>query len=301
MKHGFSDPRRTVNRIDSHDLQATSYDCPSLVLNRSWLVGQRSAASAFCSLFLVSVEGRESRENIWLARASIFSDASFSQRSKFSFRVCLYVRSSFRVGATAVGGAVHSPFPTRLPRTYRDFPTRSRGHGSSFLSLERLPGLGSFAWRWFAQPCCLQPGRAETEPPVTSARVEHAHARSHIHPLVFSIFPYKPLSSPIVPLPPSPSIPLHPPSSSTAYFLPHSALIFLDTTCDQLIERFALFFTGRSNEFLFHSRAFSTSQVASDWIAWVWVYVTRRGTMLLYVPLASKKKKKKKKKKHVTR
>ena len=211
MKHGFSDPRRTVNRIDSHDLQATSYDCPSLVLNRSWLVGQRSAASAFCSLFLVSVEGRESRENIWLARASIFSDASFSQRSKFSFRVCLYVRSSFRVGATAVGGAVHSPFPTRLPRTYRDFPTRSRGHGSSFLSLERLPGLGSFAWRWFAQPCCLQPGRAETEPPVTSARVEHAHARSHIHPLVFSIFPYKPLSSPIVPLPPSPSIPLHPP------------------------------------------------------------------------------------------
>lgn len=261
MKQSFSDPRRTVNRIDSHDLQATSYDCPSLVLNRSWLVGQRSAASAFCSLFLVPVEGRESRENIWLARASVFSDASFSQRSKFSFRMCLYVRSSFRVGATAVGGAVHSPFPTRLPRTYRDFPTRSRGHGSSFLSLERLPGLGSFAWRWFAQPCCLQPGRAETEPPVTSARVEHAHARSHIHPLVFSIFPYKPLSSPIVPRPPTP----------TAYFLPHSALIFLDTTCDQLIERFALFFTGRGNEFLFHSRAFSTSQDASDWVAWLYM------------------------------
>lgn len=263
MKQGFSDPRRTVNRIDSHDLQATSYDCPSLVLSRSWLVGQRSAASAFCSLFLVPVEGRESRENIWLARANIFSDASFSQRSKFSFRVCLYVRSSFRVGATAVGGAVHSPFPTRLPRTYRDFPTRSRGHGSSFLSLERLPGLGSFAWRWFAQPCCLQPGRAETEPPVTSARVEHAHARSHIHPLVFSIFPYKPLSS--SPYRPSPSIPHRLFPSPLGVNLSRYNLRPINRALCAFLHR------PRGNEFLFHSRAFSTSQVASDCVAWLYM------------------------------
>ena len=75
-------------RFTSHEPQFP------LGFSRCQLVDQRSAASAPCSLFLISVEGRERRKDMWLMCASIFNDAIFHQKRFFSFRACLCVRYS---------------------------------------------------------------------------------------------------------------------------------------------------------------------------------------------------------------
>lgn len=84
-------------RFTSHEPQFP------LGFSRCWLVDQRSAASAPCSFFLISVEGRERRKSMWLLCASIFNDATFRQK-RFSFRACLCMRYS-RVQAIPVDRA----------------------------------------------------------------------------------------------------------------------------------------------------------------------------------------------------